>query len=491
MHPRNVLALAATLALGTAVVATPAHAAAPTPHVLHIGIDGLLATRVDAANAPNLKKLRAEGTDGRSLLYANPMAATSSGPGWSTMLTGVWPDKHLVKDNSFSGNKLNQYPDWLSRAESANPALNTWAAMDWKAIGDNIIGNGLDTKLVYNGDADGYVGHDATIATKAETHLRDDAADATFAYFGQVDIVGHNSGASSQAYLTEIARIDGYVGRLLAAVAARPNRANEKWLVLVGTDHGHTPGGGHGGSTLDERTTFVLAWGDGVGVAKPKTTRLVDLSATALTHLGVAVPAVLDGRPVTVVDADPFESVTLKPAVMESIPASILGWNSVLPTGWSRDTSALPAGGVTEWAGWSLTTDAFWTSAQRDQGRETFVRGRGTIAVADSDEWADTTASTGKTYDSTLWTPSKAVAGSTVKVNLTHWYRQEGNQRGYVVVKWNGGATQTVKTYSADSVNGLDSLTLTAPAGATSVQVGFRLVGVNNWYWAVDDVRVS
>ena len=35
---------------------------------------------------------------------------TISGPGWSSILCGVWSDKHLVVDNSFSGNNYFNFP---------------------------------------------------------------------------------------------------------------------------------------------------------------------------------------------------------------------------------------------------------------------------------------------------------------------------------------------------------------------------------------------
>lgn len=487
MKRRTALAAAVT-AVGATLIPRGASAAALTPKVLVIGVDGLLATRVDAANAPNLKAMRANGIDGRSLLYAAPMAATSSGPGWATILTGVWPDKHKVVDNSFSGNALGSFPDWVSRVKAAKPSLDTYAAVDWKPIADNILGSTIDTRHVFDGDADGYVAHDRTICELSEAHLRDDRADASFVYFGQIDIVGHGSGAASQAYLNEIARIDGYIGRLVAAVNARATRAGESWRIIVTTDHGHKPAGGHGGDSQDERTTFVLVTGDGIGRATPKTTRLVDVSATALAHLGVTAPSTADGRPATVVSTDPFDSVPLQAAVDETVDPSILGWTAALPPGWTRENTAM-SGGMTEWRGWSLTSDAFWSAAQRGQSRETFVRGRGTIAVADCDEFDDKSGASG--FDSTLWTPARTVSGSSVRISMTHWYRHEDSQRGYLLARWNDGAATVLKTYSADSVNGPETVTVPVPSGATKVRIGFRLVGQNNWYWAIDDVRIA
>lgn len=489
MRRRHLLGMAAAATAAAALPLSPARAAETSPKVLVIGVDGFVADRVRDANAPTLAKLQDTALDARSLLYTQPMAPTSSGPGWSTILTGVWPDKHKVVDNSFGGNDLKSYPDWLSTAKSARPEIQTWAAADWKPIGDYLFGDGIDATIVLDGDKDGYVEHDATIADETEAHLAKDAADATFVYFGQLDIVGHADGSGSQNYLDEIAVVDGFVSRLLAAVESRPTRAEENWLIMLTTDHGHLDSGGHGGDSLIERGTFILATGDGISAAKPVTTRLVDVAASALIHLGATPSDTMDGRAVTHEDSDPFQTVKLRPAVTEDIDAEILGWSPELPQGWSRDNAKLPEGGVTEWAGWSLVSDAFWSSAQRGQNRETFVRGRGTFAVADSDEWADTDAASGKTFDSTLWTPSVA-ANAKVTVRLTHLYRQEGEQRGEILASWDDGEPQVVRTLSAD-VNGPDAIDVDRPSGAREVRIGFRLTGVNNWYWAVDDVRVE
>ncbi|MCO1578600.1 alkaline phosphatase family protein [Crossiella sp. SN42] len=483
-------AIAAAIGLLLTAI-SPVAAAAQTPKVLVIGIDGLLVSKIAEAKAPTLQGLQRTGTDARSLLYAGPMAATSSGPGWSTILTGTWPDQHGVKENSFTGNRLAEHPDWLSRVEAADPSRDTWAAMDWKPIGDRIIGGKLDTKIVLDGDRDGYVAHDATIVERAEAHLREDKADASFVYLGQQDIVGHNKGAASPEYLAEIAKVDGYVKRLLDAVAARATRSAEKWLVMITTDHGHTPGGGHGGASLDERSTFVLATGDGVPAAKPTTTRLVDAAHTALTHLGVTPDAKLAGRSLFAPVTDAFEGARLKPAQTEQIPASVLGWTQELPGGWSVDNAAMPAGGVPEWRGWTLTSDAFWSLTQGGQNRETFVRGRGVIAVADSDEWADTADATGKKFDSTLWTPADTGTGSRLKVDLTHYYRQEGGQLGQLLLQVDGGTPAEVRKWTADTTGGRESVTVQLPSGAKTARIGLRLSGVNNWYWAVDEVSVT
>ncbi|WP_138896555.1 alkaline phosphatase family protein, partial [Streptomyces chryseus] len=465
--------------------------------VLVIGMDGLRHDRIDAARAPHLKSLMANGTYGTSLLYANPMAATSSGPGWSTVSTGVWPDKHGVKDNTFTGKNYAKYPGFLARLAQVRPGLSTYAAVDWKPLdAQGTVTPGADAKLVLDGDADGYTGHDATIAATTESVLRDQNPDVLFVYFGQTDIVGHSSGAASPKYLEAIDVQDGYVGRLLAAIKARPTYASERWTVVVTTDHGHADAGGHGGSAIEERRTFVLAQGPGIAAgSRPVDTRLVDVAATVFKQLGITPDPAwgLDGKPVQERSADPFDALypSLSGRVDETgIPAGVLGFTHTAPSGWSVINNAMGTGGTTEWRGWSFATDEFWSRTQRDQSRELNVRARGVFAVADSDEWADKTFS--GTYDSTLVTPAYSVGGkSTVTLGFTTFYRQEGSQSARILASWNGGTPVAVRSYTADVVSQPQSLTLNVPSGATSVGFRFHYTGSNNWYWVIDGVKIT
>ncbi|GGM71917.1 hypothetical protein ACFFX1_27885 [Dactylosporangium sucinum] len=261
---------------------------------------------------------------------------------------------------------------------------------------------------------------------------------------------------------------------------ARPTFAQEDWLIMVTTDHGHrVPLGGHGGCGIDERGTFLLAVGSGIAAgARPIDVRQVDLAATALQHFGVA--ANLDGKSVRIRSTDPFDALALRTTVDETgIPATLAGW--------SVDRSRMPSGGMTEWRGWSFTTDEFWSRTQSGQERET----RGVFAVADSDEFADKSGGSG--FDSTLVSPQYTVIpGSTVRLNYVTHHRQEGAQKADVLVSFNGGADQLVRRYSADARATVESLPVTVPAGATTMTVKFRYYDAsNNWYWVIDDLRVG
>ena len=495
--------------LVTAVVAAAgltsgvAEAAAKTPKTLVIGLDGARFDKLLAADTPNVHALVQRGFSSRSALYGSGMAATSSGPGWSTILTGVWPDRHKVKDNSFTGNALSLYPSWLARAEAANPALDTYAAVDWKPIGDQILRTGQDRKYVLDGDTAGYETTDEQLAVDAEKHLKQDKADASFVYFGQTDEAGHAHGADSAEYAASLREDDALIGRLLTAIQARPTYGAEDWLIMLSTDHGHTGAGGHGGDTPEERMTFVIAAGGGVPAGTPAVQpKIVDIVPTALRHLGI--PVSLDGYVLGTAPADVFDGAALKARVDETgVPVGVLGWTHDGPSGWTvKNAAGMPAG-VTEWQGWAFTTDDFWTRTAPGQEREANVRARGVFAVADPDEWDDKGSPSSKgTFDSSLVSPGFDVTGkSTVDIEFVSQYRQDGTQRGALTVSFDGGAEQNVLAYGPESTTankGGDilsqptSASVAVPAGARSVRVTWRLYAAgNNWYWAVDAPRVS
>ncbi|NEB77287.1 nucleotide pyrophosphatase [Streptomyces sp. SID14478] len=482
----------ATAALALTVPAAgSASGAAKTPKVLVIGLDGTLISRVEDADAPRLKGLMAAGLTAPSAIYADPLAPTLSGPGWSTLITGVWPDKHNVKDNNFTGHKFAQYPDFLTRIETAKPALSTYAVSSWAPLTDTVFSPKVDTR-VSTPSAE----YDTGTTSRAVARLKSANPDAVFVQLDNVDHAGHSYGAASQQYLDAIHGVDGQVGQLVDAVKSRTTYGNEDWLILVTADHGHTDPGGHGGSTWQERQTFMIAVGSAAAAGSTRyDVKMPDIAASALAHLGIALDPAwgLDGRPIQQPGADAFDALRGKltgPVDESGIGAGVIGFTHTPPSGWSVDNAAMGTGGVTEWRGWSFTTDEFWTKAERGQQRESNVRARNVFAVADGDEWSDKPVS--GTFDSTLISPDFPVTGGRpATLTYTTFYRQESPQKGEVLVSYDGGSPVSVKTYTADVPSRTETLALSVPSGATRAKVRFRYTGGNNWFWTIDGVKIS
>ncbi|MGX1810047.1 alkaline phosphatase family protein [Nocardia sp. NPDC055321] len=298
----RILAAAALCAVPLAAAA-PAPAAPVVNKVVVIGLDGTLYSEIAAANAPNLDRLVAEGTLARTSIAGH---TTMSCVSWATALTGVWDTKHGIVDNDASCNAaaFAPYPTVFTRVEAAQPSLSTVSLGTWDKIGMIArTGNPKADKVgVTQIDPTGAgiceTIADSNAATQVAAAITADGPDLTFTHLDQVDIVGHTlRGIWPQSYRDAIARADALVGKITQAVDARmAAHSNERWTILVTTDHGHKPEGGHGGQSAYETASFVIARGPGFAPgAENNGFTLADVTPTVLDLLGVPEPAGLDG----------------------------------------------------------------------------------------------------------------------------------------------------------------------------------------------------
>lgn len=229
--------------------------------------------------------------------------------------------------------------------------------------------------------------------------------------------------------------------------------------------------------------------------------RLTALTAcTAIVLAGIVAPAATAAT----IGSENFDSLagTLQPRTTETgIPADLLGWTHTAPSGWTvTSADSMTGKGMDEWRGWSFATPQFWTAAQTGQGRESFTKAGGVLAVAENDEWDDANSPGDQLFESTLTSPAYAVAGkSKVYVNYDQNYRQTGPQVAAVDVSFDGGAPQRQFTYSTATLgdqvyreNETIAVPVTVPAGAQSAKISWVIEDAqNDWYWAIDNMSVN
>ncbi|MFI6223834.1 alkaline phosphatase family protein [Nocardia salmonicida] len=325
---------AAALAAVPFVATAPAPAAPVVNKVVVIGIDGTLWSEVSAADAPNIDRLAAEGTLARTSIAPH---TTMSCVSWATALTGVWDTKHGIQDNGSTCNAsaFAQYPTVFTQVERERPSLSTASLGTWDKIG-MIARTGspqADRVAVTQIDPTGA----GVCETTADSHataqvvsaITEEGTDLLFTHLDQVDIVGHTlRGVWPQAYRDAIGRVDGLVGQITAAVDARAaSHTNERWTILVTTDHGHKPDGGHGGQSAYETASFAIARGAGFAAGTQNNGyTLADITPTVLDLLDVSAPANLDGESMlTGGSGDPAAPVPTTPPVDSGITGSSSG----------------------------------------------------------------------------------------------------------------------------------------------------------------------
>lgn len=508
-----VLACAAGLALAQV-------AQASSRKVLIIGIDGVRPDAFQAANTPNMDALIAHGAVSYT---AQAEDISLSGPCWSTILTGVHRNKHLVVDNTFSVNNFAGYPHFFARLRhegGACPGIRTASIVHWAPVNTNIVQNNSDVMQTYTTDD---AVRDAVVAELAGA-----ATDVIYLHLDDVDAAGHSYGFSPSVpqYVAAIQQEDVRVGQIMSAVTARPTYADEDWLVIIVSDHGGS-GYSHGGNTAQERTTILAVSGAASQVGATITgATLADVAPTVLTFLGVAIDPAWgwDGQAVgldmNAATSDPldcasrrvllsenFESVPLGPSVNEA-PANNV-WSGTPPTGWTYDDSGVtgvnnPSLGVTEWEGWAVTSKNWWINISGDQSRSQFINGTGAILVADCDEQDDigSPSSIGP-YNAHAYTPTISLEGvqpGSVQIAFNSSWRYEGTQRAVLSVRYDGGTPITLLDWRSvtgaffkpDSINEAVRVNARNPEGAQSMQFDFALLdGHNNWWWAIDNLVID
>jgi predicted AlkP superfamily pyrophosphatase or phosphodiesterase len=291
-------ALAATALLGVCSCAAPSGSPAaphPTPHALILGLDGVRPDAFQAAKTPHLDRLIEAGLvtwdafAGGADAESDPTTqATSSGPGWTSILTGVWHDRHHVADNTFQGADLANNPHLFARIRAVRPTAQLVSIVHWAPINEHLL-------RPYPSQASLLLepGSDSAVAAAGAAQIRDADPAVLFLHFDEVDSAGHSFGygAPIAEYIAAIELVDLHVGVVLDALQERESRTGEEWLVIATTDHGGL-GTGHGGQSAEERTIWITAKGPGIqaGVLTHGPGHTI-VALTVLDHMGVHVPS--------------------------------------------------------------------------------------------------------------------------------------------------------------------------------------------------------
>ena len=265
-------------------------------HVLLIGIDGIRVDTLQEAATPEIDGLVADGAVTYDAFAGGELGEvteqpTFSGPGWSSILTGVWIDKHGVMFNVFDDANFDEYPHFFARVREMNPDVYLSSFVTWAPINESILPSG-GADAQFSPDVVDSAEGDLAVTAAVVEHLGAETPDVLFVHLDEVDHQGHVSGYSTRVpeYMSAIETVDGQVGEMLAAMRGRDTYDVEDWLVIVTTDHGGE-GVGHGGQSDAERTISLIVSGESVldGQTILPGPGHTAVPPTVMQHLGLAV----------------------------------------------------------------------------------------------------------------------------------------------------------------------------------------------------------
>lgn len=186
---------------------------------------------------------------------------TSTAPGWCSMLTGVWADKHGIKDNGQI--KSLDYLTLLTTLVEDKTIEKSAFYVSWGGHFEWDDSTYLDEKkytqekglavtMLCAGDDNG------TKENVIADLKNKDCSDFIFSILEHCDHTGHGEGffADTEAYKKAFKDGDTAAKEILDAIYARETFNEEDWLIIFTSDHGGT-GKVHGFFTMQERYTFI------------------------------------------------------------------------------------------------------------------------------------------------------------------------------------------------------------------------------------------
>ncbi len=186
---------------------------------------------------------------------------TSTAPGWCSILTGVWADKHGITKNDItksmdhktlmtalaeeeiidSASFITRWKGHFSRKNATYLLEKEYCEANSLAVAFNHCEN-----------------NDASHKFVLDKVNKEDCADFLFVIYEHTDSTGHNYGftVNNPGYKEAFKESDACGFEVIKAIESRETYDTEDWLIIVTSDHGGK-GTGHGKQSIQERMTFA------------------------------------------------------------------------------------------------------------------------------------------------------------------------------------------------------------------------------------------
>lgn len=215
--------------------------------------------------------------------------STSTSASWTSQFTGVWGEKHGIKENEDTKN-LDYKTFMLSYAEKG---LKTSIAFDWGQYFDVNLKTEIeyvmknpqidmtfcdidreratalpedsltDSLQVYNFSANNAPSQKAPYDEGMRDYILnriDLGDDIVCGIFHNIDSNGHTYGFLNNVpqYVNSVRTDSNYAFEIAEVIKEREKEFNEEWLIVCSNDHGGIEQG-HGSQTPEERTTWIVS----------------------------------------------------------------------------------------------------------------------------------------------------------------------------------------------------------------------------------------
>jgi predicted AlkP superfamily pyrophosphatase or phosphodiesterase len=289
-------------------------------HVFIISIDGGKPAVIAQSDMPVLRQLAGEGA---CTWAARTIYPSVTLPSHTSMLTGVGPDKHHVRWNTWRPRKgVVGVPTIFAEAKTAGFSTAMFVG---KEKFRHLVLPGTVDQFEF-GPAEPHKPSTVTsriVAQGAAGYILEHKPNLCFIHFTDPDNTGHKYGWGSAHQIKAFNEVDAALAEIVKAIEAAG--ISQESVLIITADHGGH-GKTHGGKKPEDMLIPWIAWGKNVrrGFTITGPVMTCDTAATALWLLGVPVPKAFDGNPVT--SAFISQREQLAPVVGGTTDGTGLGW---------------------------------------------------------------------------------------------------------------------------------------------------------------------
>ncbi len=312
MLNRRLFAVALVWLTLTAVNSTAQAEAAPMPKVVFVIVDGIPADVIERVPTPTIDAIARVGGYSRATM-GGPVGEpgetpTISAPGYMSLVTGTWANKHNVYGN-YGISPDYDYWNLFRLARSEKPELQLAIFSTWTDNRTILLGEGLAEAGDWRFDVavdgleedaarfpprplDAHIADiDEAVSRDAARGIESEGPDLSWVYLQYTDDVAHERGDSPELDQA-VVDMDARLSLVWSAVQARQEAFGEDWLIIVTTDHGRDAetGRDHGGQSERERTIWIATNSQRLTPGFYSMPAIVDIYPSIATHLGITIP---------------------------------------------------------------------------------------------------------------------------------------------------------------------------------------------------------
>jgi hypothetical protein len=223
-------------------VPTPPSTQGPaTKKALLIGVDGIqydaLLNALANKQLTNIAQLNLSPSYAGGITGTSTQQQTLSGPGWASILSGAWANRHEV-NSDYAGQVFKTDSVFKQLNQAKSTSISSWSTLNQLLkldINAGQLSNVIDC-----------AGFDSCVVSSTQTAINSGNYNLVVSNFHAPEDTALHTGIGND-YKQTLKALDQQIGSLMDSIKKRQEQNNEDWLLILTSSHGLSEGGNNDG----------------------------------------------------------------------------------------------------------------------------------------------------------------------------------------------------------------------------------------------------